>query len=298
MEQIWQTSTIESMALLVKIVKHGSLSAAGRALGVPKATISRRLAELERSLGTELLRRTTRSQSLTEAGQILYSQIAPLVNEIERTAAEIQVSSQEPSGLIRITASIAFGQAMLIPIVASYLELVPKVKVELALSDERLNVVGEGFDIAIRMGSLDDSELLARKLVTIERRVVASPSYIATHGRPHCIEYLKQHIAVIHNPIFNLWTFNTDKGRVETRVNWRVSTTGVLALAEAAKLGLGIALLPSFLADSAIAAGALVELDIGATPVTVDATALFHRSRTPSSAVRHFLNYLVERLSK
>jgi DNA-binding transcriptional LysR family regulator len=223
--------------------------------------------------------------------------VSPLVIEVERSVAAIKATSKEPSGLIRVTASVAFGQAMLVPIVARYLELAPKVKVELALSDERLNVVGEGFDIAIRMGELKDSELLSRKLLTINRRIVASPSYISKYGHPKTVNDLKEHMAVINSPSSNVWTFETEEGVIETRVNWRISMTGMVALTEAAKLGLGIALVPSFLADRAIEAGELVSLDIGARPISVDATALFHQSRNPSPAVRHFLNYLVGQLS-
>jgi DNA-binding transcriptional LysR family regulator len=285
------------MGLFVRIVDHGSLSAAGRALGVPKATLSRRLAELERSLGTALLRRSTRAHSLTAAGRALHDRVAPLLAEAERAASDIRVASEEPSGLVRLSVAVGFGQLVLMPILARFLAEVPKVRIDLSLSDDPVRIVDAGFDLAVRMGTLDESDLVSRRLARIERRVVASPAYVAAHGAPKTIAELGRHRTLVSAPPLDTWRFDTDGGPVDVRVRWHMSAGSMMGLTEAARLGIGIAVLPSYVADPFIAGRELVAIDLGATPTTAEATALFPRSRTPSAAVRCLLDFTIAELS-
>src|ERR1700761_4806346 len=157
-------SDLDDLSLFAGIVKHGSMSAAGRALNMPKATLSRRLAALERELGTKLIRRSTRAHVLTDAGRRLHARIAPLVVEAERAVAEVRDAAKAPSGLVRLAASAAFGQIVLMPILTRFVREYSKVRLDLTLSDQRVRLVEEGFDLAIRMGVLDDSDLLSRQL--------------------------------------------------------------------------------------------------------------------------------------
>jgi DNA-binding transcriptional LysR family regulator len=288
---------LEAIGLFVRIVDHGSLSAAGRALGIPKATLSRRLAQLERSLGTALLRRTTRAHSLTAAGRSLYDRVAPFLVEAERAAGDIQAAAEEPAGLVRVSAAVGFGQLVLMPILARFLSEVPKVRVDLSLSDDPVPIVDAGFDLAIRMGSLDESDLVSRRLARIERKVIASPAYVSRRGTPSTIADLERHELLVSDPLRDTWRFDAKGGPRDIRVRWRLSTGGMMGLAEAARLGMGIAMLPSYMADPFIAARELVALDLGAAPTSADATALFPRSRTPSAAVRRLLDFIVAQLS-
>jgi DNA-binding transcriptional LysR family regulator len=285
------------MGLFVRIVDHGSLSAAGRALGVPKATLSRRLAELERSLGTALLRRTTRAQSLTAAGRALYDRVATLLIEAERAASDIQVASEEPAGLVRVSVAVGFGQLVLMPILARFLGEVPKVRVDLSLSDDPVRIVEQGFDLAVRMGALDESDLVSRRLTRVERKVVASPAYVAARGAPKTIADLGRHLTLVSDPLRDTWKFDTNDGPLDVRVRWHMSAGGMMGLAEAARLGIGIAMLPSYVADPFIAKRELVEIDLGVAPTSADATALFPRSRAPSAAVRRLLDFTIAELS-
>ena len=288
---------LDAMSMFVRIVDHGSLSAAGRALGVPKATLSRRLAELERSLGAPLLRRTTRAHSLTATGRALYERVAPLLVEAERAASEIQVASEEPSGLVRVSAAVGFGQIVLMPILARFLAEVPKVRVDLSLSDDSVRIVDAGFDLAFRMGAIDESDLVSRRLARIESKVVASPGYIAARGTPRSMADLGHHVVVVGHPRRTLWRFDTDEGPRDVRVQWQMSAGGMMGLAEAARLGIGVAVLPAYIADPLIASRELVALDLGASPTSAYATALFPRSRTPSAAVRRLLDFTIAELS-
>jgi DNA-binding transcriptional LysR family regulator len=288
---------LDAMGLFVRIVDHGSLSAAGRALGVPKATLSRRLAELEQTLGAALLRRTTRAHSLTAAGRALYDRVAPLLAEAERAASDIQIASEEPTGLVRVSAAVGFGQILLMPILARFLDDVPKVRVDLSLSDDPVRIVDAGFDLAFRMGALDESDLVSRRLARIERQIVASPAYLAAHGTPKTIADLGRHLALVSDPRRSTWRFDTEDGPRDVRVQWHLSAGGMMGLAEAARLGIGIALLPSYVADRLIARRELVALDLGASPTSAYATALFPRSRTPSAAVRRLLDFTIAELS-
>lgn len=288
---------LDAMGLFVHIVEHGSLSAASRALRLPKATLSRKLAELERSLGAPLLRRTTRARSLTATGRALYDKVAPLLGEAERAAADIQVSSEEPAGLVRVSAAVGFGQIVLMPILARFLAEVPKVRVDLSLSDDHERIVEAGFDLAIRMGALDQSDLASRRLARIERKVVASPAYLSAHGTPKTLADLRHHVPLVSDSLRDTWAFDTDDGPLDVRVHWRLAAGSMMGLVEAVRLGIGIAMLPSYMVDPLITKRELVGIHLGVIPRSADATALFPRSRTPSAAVRRLLDVAISELS-
>ena len=224
---------LDAMGLFVRIVDHGSLSAAGRALGLPKATLSRRLVELERSLGSALLRRSTRAQSLTPAGRALYDRVAPLLVEAERAASDLRSASEEPAGLVRVSAAAGFGQLVLMPISSRFLAEVPKVRVELSLTDDLVRIVDAGFDLAFRMGALAHSDLVSRRLARIERKVVASPAYLAARGAPRAVEDLKRHATLVGDPGHDTWQFDGEDGPLDVRVAWQLSAGGMMGLLEA-----------------------------------------------------------------
>ena len=174
---------LTSMAFFIRIVEEGSISAAGRALGLPKATISRRLATLEKRIGAPLIARSTRAISLTDAGRRFYERIGPIIREAEAVQSEMVDASAAPTGLLRVTASIVYGQAVVAPKLLSFAQRYPDVRLDLRFSDERPNIVAEGFDLAIRMGDIEDSDLISRKLADIPMVIVAAPSYVRHTAR-------------------------------------------------------------------------------------------------------------------
>ena len=281
---------LTSMAFFIKIVEEGSISAAGRALGVPKATISRRLATLERRIGAPLIARSTRATSLTDAGRRFYERIGPIIREAEAAQSEMVDASVAPVGLLRVTASIVYGQAVVAPKLLSFAQRYPDVRLDLRFSDERPNIVAEGFDLAIRMGDIEDSDLISRKLADIPMVIVAAPSYLNTHGAPRNAQDLKTHVAVLVRPNLDHWNFGTEV----VRVRWRISAGSLAVTREAALAGLGLMRVPEFMVEHDLKSGALVRL----LPLpTTHATALYPRSKVSSRALKFLLDHLSEPVS-
>ena len=279
---------LSSMTLFVAIVEEGSLSAASRALGTPKATVSRRLAELERQAGAPLLARSTRALTLTDLGRRHYDRVRDLVHEARAAQAELLAGSFEPSGLLRVSASYSYGQLVIAPRVVAFAARYPRLRVELELSDERVNVISDRYDMVIRMGSVEDSELVSRRLAEISIFLVASPDYIKRAGAPARPADLTSLEAIIVPVGSEHWHVGGDN----VRVKGRVATHSIAVARLAALAGLGIAPIPTFLIADDLAGGALVrvlpQFELPRSP----ATALYPRAVTPSPALRLLLDDL------
>jgi DNA-binding transcriptional LysR family regulator len=273
------------MAFFIKIVDEGSITAAGRALGLPKATVSRRLATLEKRIGAPLIARSTRAISLTDAGRRFYERVGPIIREAEAAQSEIVDASAAPSGLLRVTASIVYGQAVVAPKLLSFAQRYPDVRLDLRFSDERPNIVAEGFDLAIRMGDMDDSDLISRKLADIPMVIVAAPSYVDAHGAPRSTQDLRRHVAVLVRPNIDHWNV----GEEVVRMRWRISAGSLAVTREAVLAGLGLMRVPEFVVERDLESGALVRL----LPLpTAHATALYPRSKVSSRTLRVLLDHL------
>lgn len=283
---------LSGVAMFVRIVEEGSLSAAGRAMDLPKATISRHLAALEKRLGAQLVLRSTRALSLTDAGRRYFEQVQPLVHSAHEASSELRNRSAEPAGLLRIAASVAYGQAEVAPRLLAFMQKHPAVRIQLQLDDGRVSVVGEGFDLAIRMGRIDDSELVCRKLADIPMVIVAAPSWIESHGTPRTPAELAAHAAVVTRPDLVNWTV----GGEPVRVAWRMSTGNMLVTRDAVRAGLGIGMVPAFLVADCLAAGRLVRLLPDLPVPATQATALYAKSGTRSAAIKAVLEALAQPL--
>jgi DNA-binding transcriptional LysR family regulator len=279
---------LAGMALFVKIVESGSLSAAGRALGLPKATVSRQLAMMEGRLGAPLLRRSTRALTLTDMGRRYYERVRPIVRDAELAQVEALAQHSSPSGLLRVSAPVAYGQHVLAPLIFDYLRRNPAVRVDLRLSDDRVNLVSEGYDLAVRMGRLDDSELASRRIGWVEYVLAASPAYLERNGTPETVQDLTQAHAVLTRPDLDHWTV----GGKTVRVIWCISTGNMLLTCQAACAGLGIARLPSFIADRPLAAGELVQILPDQPIAAREVTALYPRAVTPSVALNTLVDFI------
>jgi DNA-binding transcriptional LysR family regulator len=286
---------LDGMALFVRIMDAGSLSAAARSFGLPKSTVSRRLAQLEHGLGTPLISRSTRALALTDAGRDFLERIRPLVIEAEQAALEIKSRGARAVGLVRVGATTAFGQSIIAPVLCNLMQREPDLRIDLRLSDQRENLFDDGIDIAIRMGWLDSSELTVRKLCRVTRGLYAAPSYLAERGEPKRPTDLLQHACIVTAATLDRWRFVDG---TEVRVPWRFAAGTVAMALDAARLGQGIALLPGFAAADAEATGRLCAV-LPDTPLpAAEASALYPRNRTPSFAVKAVVDTLVRELAR
>jgi DNA-binding transcriptional LysR family regulator len=282
---------LAGIAELVAVVDAGGFTAAARTLGVAKSTLSKKVRRLEDRLGVRLLSRTTRSVELTPAGATFYDRVAGLVDAAAEAAAEVAELSQEPRGTVRVSAPMSFGTRFVVPAVNDFLRRYPAVELQLDLSDRRVDLVREGYDIAIRVGPLGDSSLIARRLCATASRVVGAPSYFAARGRPDRPGDLVDHDGLLYSyqQPGTRWRFR-DRGRaVDVAVPGRLVANNGDALADAAAAGLGVALLPDFIVDPYIESGALIAVLDRYCPPPGAVHALYpHRDYRPA-AERLFL---------
>src|SRR5256714_6875517 len=228
---------LQEMAVFSKVVAAGSLSAAARELGWSPALVSRRLAALESRLGVRLINRTTRSLNLTVEGSRYYDVCTRVLTEIEEADAEVSVGRVEPQGAIKVSLPASFGHQHVAPLVPQFAARYPKVQLALSLSDRSVNVMDEGFDVAVCIADLQDSSLAARKLAPNRRVVCASPAYLSAHGTPRTPEDLAKHNCLVVSDFTANWEDKTRDGRsTSVRVhgryacdNWEVLRQWALA---------------------------------------------------------------------
>ena len=279
---------LSSMALFVSIVEEGSLSAAARVLGMPKATVSRHLAELERGAGVPLVARSTRSLALTDAGRRHYERVRDLVHDARAAQAELLAANGEPSGLLRVSASMSYGQLVIAPRVVAFAARHPKLRVELDLRDEPVSVIADRYDLAVRMGSVQDSELVSRRLAEVEVVLVASPAYRDRVGLPASAAALSQQDVVAVPADVARWRIDD----ADVALSRRFLTSSLSAARLAALGGLGIARLPLFVVAQDLSAGDLLRVLPDVELPRFPATALYPRAVTPSTALRLLLQDL------
>ncbi len=288
-------TSLDDLALFVAIVDAGSLAAAARTQGLPKSSVTRRLARLEARLDVRLLQRNTRQLTLTETGRRLYERSRPLIAQAQAAEAEIANEPVEPHGLLRITATGAFGRLFIAPLLAAYLREQPLVNAELALFDRSVNLVEEGFDLAIRMGPLMDSGLIQRKLTDIPRLLCASPDYLAGTTPVSTLDDLKHHAGLV-TAGGNRWSFEVDGRTLVVTPSVRLTGNQLEVLHAAALGGCGVALLPDFLVADDMASRRLVQLlpEIPAVPGA--ASALWPSNLHLPARTRNFIDFLFSRL--
>lgn len=249
----------DAIAVFVKVVEAGGFSAAGRVLNMPKTTVSAKVAALERRLGVSLIQRTTRKIRVTEAGAKYFHHCSNAVREVELGEAVLQSSQDKPSGVLKITAPVDIGHTVLPRITQIYLEKYPETQVEMMISNRVVDLLGEGFDLAIRAGALKDSSLIARRFFELHASLWVSPAYLKRIGPiGHPRDLSKAHfVARTDRRVMRLVK---GKSEVEVPVISRVIADDLETIKALLLLGEGIGWLPDFLAADAMAAGALVPL--------------------------------------
>jgi len=252
---------LNEVAVFVEVVRAGSFTEAGQALGLPKSTVSRRVSRLEASLGVRLLQRTTRKLSLTDAGAAFHTRAAAAMAAVEEARTVVTQMHTQPRGLLRVTAPVDISP-QLAAIVHAYVQAHPEVTVEVLLTSRRVDLVGEGIDVALRGGVMRDSALIARKLLGETTRLYASPEYIRAHGQPRTPQELAQHACVVLMGDIQgtKWRLTGPEGEVAVTVKPRQLANDYSFVRAATLAGSGVALMPSLICLEAERAGQLVRV--------------------------------------
>ncbi|AVT48048.1 LysR family transcriptional regulator [Shewanella baltica] len=251
-----------ALPIFVTVVECGSFSLASQKLGLSKSAVSKRITLLEQSLGIQLLHRTTRSLSLTEAGARYFDYVRPAVKLAADGLDAISELQQAPQGSLRIAVPMVFGRLHIGPLIPEFLRRYPKIQLQMQMDDKTTDLIAGGFDLAIRIGELPDSSLIARKIAPCLSVICASPEYLARHAAPQTPQQLSQHNCLFYSYFRDgvEWTFLSpqDPTRIQPNGNYQVNNSD--AIHQATLDGLGIANLPRFMVDSDLQAGRLQAL--------------------------------------
>jgi len=289
---------LESMTAFVAVARAGGFSAASRALGIPLATISRRVGELESALGVRLLRRSTRQVVVTEAGQRFFAACQRALEDLRDAEEAVSNEDRTPRGELTITAPIAFGRLHLQPVALEFLAAHPQIKLRLQLVDRIVNIADEHIDAALRIAHLPDSRLIARTLGSIRVVVCASPAYLKARGAPQRPEDLMQHDCIAWSILGprDTWWFQDSGREQQYPIRTRLATTLAESAVDAATAGLGLVQTTSYQASQAIGDGRLVivlrRFECAVTPVSL----VYARDRLLPLRLRAFVDFAAPRM--
>lgn len=288
---------LNDMMVFLAVVETGSFTLAADRLGMPKANVSRKVSRLEKKLNITLLERSTRSQHLTEAGKRYLIHCKRVHEELDLATACVSELLHSYQGDLKIGASVSTGQQILKPALARFMHKYPELKVQLNLVNRRVDFIEEGFDVVIRIGQLEDSLLIAKKLGTVTRKLFASPAYLAKHGKPSSIEQLIDHQLLIMNPINNKVKLSLLSRQGESftlNCKPRLLLDDFTMLKQMLIDDLGIGVLPEYMCQAEVQAGQLVNILPNWGMKNVDVFALYPRNRVKVPKVKAFLDFIVE----
>ena len=289
---------LTSMAVFVKAAETGSFASAGEALSMSSQLVGKHVRFLEERFGMRLISRTTRRQSLTEAGRAFYERSKAVLAEVEAAEALADSLQAVPRGKLRVNAPVSWGAYSLTPMLARYVRKYPEVSVDLTLTDRVVDLIDEGYEAVIRVAPIADSGLIARPLAPYRLVVCASPAYLAEHGTPERPEDLAEHecvgFAYWARPPAVDWEFKSAQGTHRVRLKSRLSINNGQALRAAAVEGAGIVLQPRDMLQEDLAAGRLVELLPGFESPSLPMHLLYAPDRRPTPKLRSFIDFVVE----
>jgi DNA-binding transcriptional LysR family regulator len=290
---------IDALRLFSSVAELGSFTRAAEREGMTPGSASKQITALEARLQSRLFERTTRSVRLTDAGSALLERLLPWLNEYDAFEEGVAEARTAPVGLLRVTAPVDFGTSRLMEPVAAFMEKWPGVEVRLSLSDRMVDLVDEGFDLAVRIGNLPDSTLIARLLAPACMAVVASPAYLAKAGTPDHPDDLLHHDVIIdrNKPAPQLLRFTKDEEPAEVRISGRLTLNGARAAVEAAASGVGIACSPRYASEEALAKGRVVPVLQDWEPEHRNLWAVFPSNRYMTHRVRLFADFLAGHFS-
>ena len=290
---------LDAMRLFVRVVERGSFSAVAREAGVGQSAVSKQIAALEAHLGAQLMRRTSRSMTLTDAGHIFYESALRLVDEFEAAESLVGRGQSAPSGLIRVTVAPVFGRLYIVPRLPEFFARYPDISVELTASGRNVNLIEEGVDLAIRNGELADSNMIVRRIAMAPFATVGTPAYLAIRGEPRTPTDLDAHACLIFAPLHEPlpWEFRDGSRSVlhHPRANFRTADAEQIRAAVLADLGLAHGPVWAFAPE--IASGALRVVLAGYAPGPLAISAVHPAGRRLPTKVRVFIDFLVEILA-
>jgi DNA-binding transcriptional LysR family regulator len=291
---------LQGMRVFAQVVDSKSFSSAAQKLGISKSLASRHVTALERAYSTKLLHRSTRKLSLTEAGAVLYEHCARIVQEAELAEQRVTRVQSEPAGLVRLTVAPAFATRHVVPALADFHAQHPKIRIMLSCSNRTLELGEAGTDLGIRISSKPDSHLVARKLAANRAVLCASPGYLERHGMPRRLQDLGRHACVRFPPTApkGAWTLTRAGKKQTVRIDGPLETDDMDAVRAAIVAGIGIGILPAYMAGDALERGELVQV-LGTHRVASDSAIylVYLPNRTLPSRVRAVIDYLVGRFS-
>ncbi|WP_112321086.1 LysR family transcriptional regulator [Oceanibium sediminis] len=290
---------LSEMEAFISVVDQGGFTEAAKKLGVSKSAVSKHVSALEARLGARLLNRTTRRVNPTEIGLAYYDRATVVLSGAAEADEMVNAMQTAPRGALRISVPVSFGISQLSGIVGAFLAEYPDVSVNMVLDDRFVELVAEGFDVAIRIGKLEDSSLRARKLAETQALLVASKSYLDVHGTPACIEDLSAHTLLHYSHLStgNFWRLRSKTGEERhVRVGGRLTANNGESLKKAAESGLGISLVPTFILGSAIEDGRLINVLPDLALENLGIYAVYPPGRFTQPKVRAFIDFLAEKL--
>ena len=287
----------EDMRIFAQVMEAGSFTAAADRLGMSKQSVSRRLMQLEERLGVRLLNRSTRRLDATPLGQHYYQSALRLLGEVQQVEHDISGQAQALRGTLRLSAPLSFAMSHLGCLLTEFLQLHPQLDVEVDLSDRAVDLIGEGYDLALRIGGLEDSSLIARRIASVERVYCASPAYLQARGVPLKPEDLAGHDCLPYGHSRQVqWQFRQGGKAQAIQVAGRMRANNGELLRDAAIAGMGVTYLPTFIVGQALADGRLVNVLEEWTPPALQLSAVYPQHRQVARPVQEFVSFLRERL--
>ena len=288
--------TLNGFTVFTKVVESGGFSAAARELNMSKSAVSKHIAKLEDHLGVRLLNRTTRKLSPTEVGATFYERARRIVQDVEETERAVSALHAEPRGTLRINVPMSFGILHIAPALPDFLSRYPDIKVDMVLNDRVVDLLDEGFDVAIRIARMPDSTLITRKLAPFRQALCATPAYWREHGIPTCPSQLKDHNCLIYSYLLsgNEWAFRGPEGKISVKVSGNIHANSGEALRAAALKGAGVLLSPAFIVKEELISGDLQAVLTEFCETDLAIYAVYPHNRYLSAKVRAFVDFFAK----
>ena len=283
-----------AMRTFVKVVQTGNFSTAAREQNSSQANVSKRVSGLESLLGTKLLTRTSRELSLTETGSEYYEKCLTILAELDEADAAVRSETASPKGTLKIAAPIAVARLILAPLMSSFIERYPEIKIDIAANDAHVDLIAQGIDIAIRVKKLEDSSLIARHLFDNPMLIVASPNYLEQNGIPVIPDDLRYHNCIVYSLLtsINVWNFSKHDNKYSVAVQGNFQSSNGDTNLEVALSGVGIAQLPIWMVDEHLKSGRLKQVLSDYKALSIPMNAIYPQNRYVPLKVRCFIDFL------
>lgn len=289
---------LKAMTIFIAVVEEGSMSAAARRLGIANSVVTKNLNELEHWLGRKLIYRSTRSLNLSQEGHIYLQQISAIVDQVAKLEQPDDLDNLQIMGTVKLTAPVILGKMVLSQLLPAFHQEYPGIRVNLVLNDNFNDMVEEGLDLALRISRLPDSNFIARKLGTIQLKLVSSLSYVEKFGAPLKPESLNHHVCLVDNSVSNAkrWNFFTpEKENVSVQIDGPIEANNADCIVSLCEAGIGLAQLPQLFVDQAIIQGRLIEL-LPEYAVHFDVSLLYHQRGARNPASKALIDYLIKHI--